>query len=221
MTDPTEHDPTLPSSYPEPYLGGGLDPAKQLAAEELASVETEEGNPEAEDDSTEGDDESDYAAIAATYTAERDYGSRRTSAGGDQPVNRGDSAIGPERGARERAGGRQTFAPAGPTPSETAVHVSDPASAVFVVVVVVAFIAIFAYGMLGGVGGLFTPIPTPAPLPSVAPSTGPSSGPSVEPSGGSAAPSASVGPSPSSAAPSVSPSPSSAPSPATSPSPSS
>ena len=55
MTDPTERDPTLPSSQPEPASGGGLDPAAQPAAEESASVETEAVHPDSEETTIPGD----------------------------------------------------------------------------------------------------------------------------------------------------------------------
>ena len=75
MTDPI--DPTLPSAYPEPSLGGGLDPSTQLHAEESSSVETEEGNPESEDlaadtepaEEDEADDEADEEDDEADYEA--------------------------------------------------------------------------------------------------------------------------------------------------------
>ena len=248
MTDPTERDPTLPSSYPEPSLGGGVEPAGQLRAEESASVETEDDNPEAQglataDEPTETDIPADLTVEDnAAQDGESDEGEEDDDEGEEDddeaayeaPVAAGAAgAAGAAAGAAgarpdaRRPDGRKPAAPAGPTPSETAVHVSDRASAAFVIVVVLAFAAILGYGLLGGVGGFLTPIPTPAPLPSEAPSTGPSVAPSAAPSGsvapnGSAAPSAvpSASGGASSAAPSPSPAESAAPTPSPAPSPS-
>ena len=248
MTDPTERDPTLPSSYPEPSLGGGVEPAGQLRAEESASVETEDDNPEAQglataDEPTETDVPQVDAAVAEGELKASEEGDEDEGDEGDEDDEETDyetpiaaGAAGAAGAATQAAGarpdarrpdGRKPAAPAGPTPSETAVHVSDRASAAFVIVVVLAFVAILGYGLLGGVGGFLTPIPTPAPLPSEAPSTGPSVAPSAAPSGsvapsGSAAPSAvpSASGGASSAAPSPSPAPSAAPTPSPAPSPS-
>ncbi len=104
-----------------------------------------------------------------------------------------------------------------PSVAQEAVHVQDRASAVFVIAIVGVFVAILAYGLLFGHGGLVSgalatpkPVPTvPASVaPSAAPSVAPSAAPSVAPSV-SAAPSVSVAPS---AAPSSSAAPSAAPS---------
>jgi hypothetical protein len=215
MTDPTERDPTLPPAANETD-------AEVPSDEDFEPLETDEDRPE-----------SDYVAIAAEYTAQRDYGAIRRASDPEETTALGDSAISTGRGARGRAGVRSAFT-SGSSPSEVAVHVGDS----FVVVVVLAFVAIFAYGLLGGVGGFLTPIPTAAPLPSgslapsvapsgsLAPSTAPSASsapsgspaasggasPSAGPTGGSPAASTSPVASPSAAAPSPSPSPAASPS---------
>jgi hypothetical protein len=110
-------------------------------------------------------------------------------------------------------------APAAPTVSELAVHVSDRVSAVFVIGVVAVFAGILLYGMLLGNGGFITGLTATPPLPTLAPTASPipsaSSAASASPaasasSGASASPAASSSASsPASAAPSAaSPSPS-------------
>jgi hypothetical protein len=209
MTDPTERDPTLPPAADKTA-------AEVPSDEDFEPLETDEDRPE-----------SDYVAIAAEYTAQHDYGAIGRASDAEETTALGDSAINTGRGARGRAGVRSAFT-SGSSPSEVAVHVGDSTSTAFVVVVVLAFVAIFAYGLLGGVGGFLTPIPTAAPAPivslppsaapsdSLAPSAAPSASgiasPSAGPSGGSPAASTSPVASPSPAAPSPSPSPAASPS---------
>lgn len=86
---------------------------------------------------------------------------------------------------------------------DPALRIKDRASAIFVLITVGVFVAIFLNAMLFGHGGFFTPIPSPTPIPTLtaAPSGTPS--PSITPT---AAPS--VGPSaPATATPSGTPSP--------------
>lgn len=199
MTDPTERDPTLPPVADEAD-------AAELVADAAETAPDEGLEPlDAEDDISDDDYEAPGTGVA------------------------GGSAVAGARGAgaRGRAGARSPFA-SGSSPSDIAVHVGDSTSTAFVVVVVLAFVAIFAYGLIGGVGGFLTPIPTigPAPSGSLAPSAGPSASsgpggspaasgvasPSAGPSGGSPVASTSPGASPSAAAPSPSPSPAASPS---------
>ena len=205
MTDPTDRDPKLPDDAAEADDGFEDDEPEQLDAD---------GNP-VEDDADD-DDESDYAAIAADYTAQHDYG--RSSGSGDRgDAAGGDSAISTGRGSRDRE--RQS-ARSGLSPSEVAVHVSDRVSAVFVVVVVAVFIGILGYGLLGGQGGFLTPLPTPAPLPSATPSAAPSTAPSEAPSAAPSPSSAASGsPAASPASPTPTPNPSASPPASPSPSP--
>jgi hypothetical protein len=120
--------------------------------------------------------------------------------------------------------------PAGPGVAERAVHLSDRASAIFVIGIVLTFVGILVYGMLAGSSGFLTPLPTPGPTPteepipsdslepssSLEPSVAPSASPATSPgASGSGAPSGSPSASPSSPKPSGSPSasPSASPSP--------
>jgi len=77
---------------------------------------------------------------------------------------------------------RQTPPPSvqrAPTQSELAVRVTDNWSRLFVIGTVAVFVAILAWGLVGGSGGLLTatPAPTAAPSASVAPSAVPSESP--------------------------------------------
>ena len=209
MTDPTERDPTLPPAADETD-------ATELVADAAETAPDEGLKPlDAEDDISDDEYEAPGTGVA------------------------GGSAVAGARGAgaRGRAGARSPFA-SGSSPSDIAVHVGDSTSTAFVVVVVLAFVAIFAYGLIGGVGGFLTPIPTIGPAPSgslqpsagpsgsLAPSAGPSASsgpsgspaasgaasPSAGPSGGSPVASTSPGASPSAAAASPSPSPAASPS---------
>ena len=86
-------------------------------------------------------------------------------------------------GAAGSAVSRRRGAPAAsvqraPTQSEIAVHITDNPSRLFVIATVVVFVAILAFGLLAGNGGLLTATPAP---PTVAPSV------SAEPSASSSA----------------------------------
>jgi uncharacterized membrane protein YfcA len=54
-----------------------------------------------------------------------------------------------------------------PTQSELAVRVTDNASRIFVIATVIVFVAILAFGLLGGGGGFLTTTPAPTVEPSV------------------------------------------------------
>jgi hypothetical protein len=204
MTDPIERDPTLPPAAGEP--AADADPG-------AAETEPEEDSEQFEAEGAPSDyDDKDDAAYEAP----------------DSSAAAGSSVLGAERGARGRPGAHQAIT-TGPSASEAAVHVGDPASAVYVVAIVLVFIAIFGYALIGGVGGFLTPLPTPAPAPSFGPTAVPSgslapsavpsassapssspgasgaASPSAGPSGGSPAASSSPAPSPSVGAPSPSP----------------
>jgi len=92
------------------------------------------------------------------------------------------------------------------TPSEVAVHIDDRISAAFVLLVAAVFAAILLWGIFGGRGGVFTPIPTPTPVPSVPASPNASASPAAS-APESASPEASVS-APASVSPATSPSPS-------------
>ena len=106
--------------------------------------------------------------------------------------------------------------PGGPAaPGETLPYVDDRVSKWWVAIIVATFVAIFAYAVVLGKGGLLTPIPTPSPTPTatVVPSPSPSPSPNVSPSPSPAlTPTASPSPSPT-AAPSTAPSATPAPTP--------
>ncbi len=124
-------------------------------------------------------------------------------------------------GKRSRGKQPGKAAPVAPTVSEQAVHINDRASAIFVIVVVGVFVAIFLNALVLGQKGMFsglfpTPVVTEAPEPtdSPEPSASASASAAASPSGSAAAsPSAAPSASPS-AVPSASPSaaPSAAPS---------
>ncbi len=160
MTDPIdERDPKLPpvDEGEELELDDAFaDPDEN--GDDEADAEADDDENHADDDENDEDDDAEYEAGTA-------------GAAGAAVAARGDSAISDGRGNRpgNRLGDRQP-AKSGLSPSEIAVHVSDRASAVFVVAVVAVFIAIFAYGLVGGVGGFLTPLPTLAPLASPSPS---------------------------------------------------
>ena len=138
----------------------------ELAAEEATDEELDEEAAEEAEALAEGADETDELepdpGVAAAGTAAGASG----------------SAVSRRRGAPAPAVQRA------PTQSELAVHVTDNASRFFVIAAVVIFVAILAFGLLAGNGGLLTNTPAP---PTAAPSV------SAEPSAsGSATPSEST-----------------------------
>jgi hypothetical protein len=187
-------------------------------ADESTDADAENGDGAEADETEELDEAADEAAYDADAEDEADdeaAGAAAVAVGGSRITSKTET-----RGA----------VPAGQSVAERAVHLTDRASAIFVVAVVLTFVGILLYGMLAGSAGFFTPLATPAPTPTEAPipsesaqpSAEPSSAPSASPSGspgasGSGAPSGSpTSPSaaPSTAAPSGSPSaPSASPSP--------
>ncbi len=108
------------------------------------------------------------------------------------------AAAGKDRGGAKGTGPKQ--AQAAPSVASEAVKVSDRASAIFVIAVVAVFVAILAWGLIGGKNGfLGSLMATPPPVETVAPDL------TAEPSvPASEAPSA---PAPASVAPSTAPSP--------------
>ncbi len=135
----------------------------------------------------------------------------------ETPAGAGAAAV--TVGRRKGKGAPAKGLVAAPSVAQEAVHVSDRASAVFVVVVVGVFVAIILYGLLFGHSGFVTDVmATPTPVPTVPATAAPTVAPSAAPSASaSAAPSASASAAPSagpSSAPSTSPSaaPSTAPS---------
>jgi hypothetical protein len=209
-TQPLEAEPAVES---EPAVEGepeseptDLEGAADDNGDELDSGDTAEEYPE-------GDEDADAAQLDDEGAATVDATGRRVGV--------------PARPAWRRAA-PPAIATRAPTVSEVAVHVSDPASRIFVIGTVVVFVGILLFGIFMGNGGILTGTPTPKPtaVPTASPSAGPSGSASAAPSGsgsaapsgsGSAAPSASGSPAPSASA-SVAPSPSEAP--AASPSPS-
>ena len=69
-----------------------------------------------------------------------------------------------------------------PSISEQAVHISERASAVFVLAMVGIFVAIFGYALLFGQGGFVSNLlPTPTPVVTPAPTPAPTAAPTAEP----------------------------------------
>jgi hypothetical protein len=131
----------------------------------------------------------------------------------DMPVDQAIAAATAETTSRKRDRAKGRVAPgkgqpaAAPSVAQEAVHVQDRASAVFVIVLVGAFVAIIGYGLVFGYAGFVSGIlATPKPVPTIPASVEPSVAPSVAPSV-SAAPSASAAPSTAPSAEPASPSP--------------
>lgn len=113
------------------------------------------------------------------------------------------AASAPRRGKGKAAPVPQA---APPSVSEQAVHVDDRFSSWFVIAMVAIFVAILAYGVLLGRGGIITDVlATPKPVPTITIAPSPTATPTAAPSASaSAAPSAAPSASPS-AAPSATP----------------
>ncbi len=154
MTDRPEGTPGEPA--------GPVEAPEPEAAEAIDEVEIEDGSFEGDTDDAEFDD------------AEDDLEDEPVVLPGVEPaplVAATGGAVARRRGASTPAVQRA------PTPSEVAVHVTDNTSRFLVIATVVVFVAILAWGLLAGTGGLLTATPAPTVAPSV-----------------SAAPSASVSP---------------------------
>ena len=169
------------------YEAGGETMAEsEIVDEELAGDELDDGDDAGEDGEDESDEDVAPAApvrVGARQRAAEAAAARAAAAG---------------RGPKVKAAQRTAFA------IDPALRIKDPASAIFVVVSIVAFVLIFLNAMAFGHGGAFTPIPTPTPFVSAAPTASPAASPGAS---GSAAPSGSPAASPA-ASPSTAPSPS-------------
>lgn len=195
-TEPLEAEPAVEGEFEAESTD--LEIGADDSGDELDSGDTAEEYPD-------GDEDADAAQPDDEGAATVDAAGRRVG--------------GPARPAWRRAA-PPAIATRAPTVSEVAVHVSDPASRIFVIGTVVVFVGILLFGIFMGNGGILTGTPTPKPtaVPTASPSAGPSGSATAAPSGsGSAAPSASGSAAPSASA-SAAPSPSGAP--AASPSPS-
>lgn len=209
--DGTPHEAPDETELPEAEPGVEAEPEAETA--DLEAAEDDTGG---ELDSGDADEEFSDTGEDADAAQIDELGASAVDAAG-RPL---------ARPSRRRIGAPATATRA-PTVSEVAVHVSDPASRIFVIGTVVVFAGILLFGIFLGNGGILTGTPTPRPtaVPTASPSAGPSASGSVAPSGsasaapsgsGSAAPSASASAAPSasaSAAPSASEAPTASPSP--------
>jgi hypothetical protein len=184
MTEPSSGTPSpLPAEPAEP-----TEPDPAIASDETLDADLELGDgeradEEAADDEEAGADEEDLGEEDEAEEAEDERLETEPSAV-EGAFPEAVSRPGGARGVRRRAGAAPV-APRLPTQSELAVRVTDNQSRIFVIATVVVFVAILAFGVFAGRGGVLTPRPTPTPVPSL---TAP---PSAAPSG-SAAPSASA-----------------------------
>jgi hypothetical protein len=187
MTD-QERDPAAPS--PE----GAADPEALTDAATPDAVDTEPA------DVAGSEAEGDFEDVPTAY---------QDSLG--TPAGTAAAAVTGSAGRRKGKGAPAKGPVAAPSVAQEAVHVSDRASAVFVIVVVGVFVAIILYGLLFGHSGFVTDVmATPTPVPTVPATAAPTVAPSAAPSASaSSAPSASASSAPSasaSAAPSAGPS---------------
>ncbi|TAM74864.1 MAG: hypothetical protein EPN50_03175 [Chloroflexota bacterium] len=91
--------------------------------------------------------------------------------------------LAPRAGEAKRRRARDRSTPAAVAPAlepETLPYIDDPVSKWWVIVIAATFVAIFAWGIFLGRGGIFTPLPTPSPIPTLtaAPSASPTPSPS-------------------------------------------
>ncbi len=149
MTDRPE-DPSDPKvTDPEVPVAPGPEPEPEAVAEP-------EREPEPTDDEidAEADEADDDAETAETAEADDDD----DEADADQATEAVPGATTPTGGRRR---GAAPVKPKPPTLSEIAVHVNEPWSKIFVIVVVAVFVAILLNGLLLGKGGLITATPQP------------------------------------------------------------
>ena len=189
--------PPEPEAAPEAETMTGAPEAAAAATEEL---DTRTGAFDAETDAAEADELEEELAAEETGEGdvdelEEEYEEEETTAPlGAEPAEAGAAAAG------TAVSRRRMVPPASvqraPTQSELAVHVTDTASRFFVIATVVVFVAILAFGLVAGNGGLLTTTPAPAtPSVSVAPSVS-----AAASAGASGSASPTESPSPSSAA---------------------
>jgi hypothetical protein len=144
---------------------GALDPESDAAQvdeieAELEAEEAAEDEIEAELEAEDEADELDAEGETDEFDAEDRDQARAPGTGattttaviGAAPTG---SALSRRRGAPAPSVQRA------PTQSELAVHVTENASRVFVIATVVVFVAILAFGLLAGTGGLLTATPAP------------------------------------------------------------
>jgi hypothetical protein len=172
--------PDEPEAAPEAETETGAPEGAGAAAEELY---TESGAIDTETDYAEADELEDEleADEAEADELEDELAEETTAPLGAEP---GDAVTGTAVGGVRRRRDAPPSVQRAPTQSELAVHVTDMASRIFVIVTVVVFAAILAFGIVAGHGGLLTTTPAPSATPSESaePSASASAGTSVAPS---------------------------------------
>lgn len=180
MTEPDDREPTDQGLEPEePFGDEELD---EGLPEDLDETELEAGEDE------EWEEEPEEAEEAAPAAAPGRRPSAAPGRGG--PGRRRDRG---DRGAVAPAG---TAARAAAPRADQGVRIDDRISKVYAVLAAGSLLAVLAYGLLLGYGGLLTPVPTPVPTPAITASPTAAASPTISASASpSAAPSASPSPS--------------------------
>ena len=156
---------------PEPAPEPGAEPELEAGAE----VDTGEGAAEIGEDAMDTDAADDHAADDLEADLEADLE--------PEPEPEPAAPIRPLTPAERRAA--RAGLSHGQIPIDPSLRIKDRASAIFVLVTVGVFLAIFLNAIVLGHGGFLTPLPTPTPVPSI------TAAPSATP-----APSATVAPTP-------------------------